>query len=142
MKHIKHLLLPLAAIGLAACEIETSGNGTLDGFWHLERADTLATGGSTDLTGTGRFWAFQSRLLNVTNGESSFMLRFSHEGDSLFLSDPYEDDRTNSDPKLEIAEPLNPYGINSLTERFRIERLKGGDLVVSSKTLRLKFKKF
>lgn len=142
MKHIKHILLPLAAIALTACEIETSGNGALDGFWHLERVDTLATGGSANLTGDKRFWAFQSRLLNVSSSEGSFLLRFSHEGDSLFFSEPYINDRTNGDPKLETPEPLQPYGINSLSERFRIEKLKGGDMVVSNKTLRLRFKKF
>ena len=34
------------ALTLASCELETSDNGKFDGFWHLERVDTLATGGS------------------------------------------------------------------------------------------------
>ena len=37
------------ALALASCELETSDNGKFDGFWHLERVDTLATGGSLNL---------------------------------------------------------------------------------------------
>lgn len=142
MTHIKFLLL-IALIGtLASCELETSGNGDLDGFWHLERVDTLATGGVTDLSNTTRFWAFQSRLLNVSDKNGSYLLRFSHEGDSLFLSDPYLNDRGNGDIKLEDHEPLRPYGINNVADRFRIEQLKGSNMILSNKTLKLKLKKF
>ena len=31
----------LTAVLSASCEIETSDNGDLDGFWHLERVDTI-----------------------------------------------------------------------------------------------------
>ena len=37
------------AAGMQSCEIETSHNGDLDGFWHLTGVDTLATGGKRDL---------------------------------------------------------------------------------------------
>ena len=35
----------LLLMSLTSCEIETSENGDLDGYWHLEQVDTLATGG-------------------------------------------------------------------------------------------------
>ena len=143
MIQFKHILLSLgAAAMLAACEIETSGNGNLDGLWHLERVDTLATCGSTNRSENNRFWAFQAKLLNVRSAEASYLMRFAHEGDSLFLSEPYQDDRTDGDQKLDTYEPLCPYGINDVADRFRIERLKGGDMVLSNKQLRLWLKKF
>ncbi len=142
MTRIKHFIFPLIACALASCELETSGNGGLDGYWHLEQVDTLATGGVTDLSEDYRFWAFQYRLLNVSGYNSSYLLRFSHEGDSLFLSDPYVNDRKNGDIQLEDQEPPRTYGINGLTERFRIEQLKGTNMVLSNKTLKLRLKKF
>ena len=142
MTHLKHLMLPLAALALSACELETSGNGGLDGFWHLERVDTLATGGVADWSAETRFWAFQARLLNVTNNDGGYLLRFSHEGDSLTVSDPYAHARPNGATRLEDAQPLRPYGINGLSDRFRIEKLKGGTMVLSTKRLKLTLKKF
>lgn len=142
MKHLKHLIHPLAALALSACELETSGNGDLDGFWHLERVDTLATGGVADYSSQSKFWAFQAKLLNVSDNNGGYLLRFSHEGDSLFLSEPYTNDRTNGDTRLEDAQPLRPYGINTLSDRFRIERMKGGDMVLRTKQLKLTLKKF
>ena len=35
-------------MSLASCEIETSDNGELDGFWHLERIDSLEKGKTVD----------------------------------------------------------------------------------------------
>lgn len=57
---IKSLLATLATpFLLASCNVETSGNGSLDGFWHLERVDTLATGGTTDYSSGYVFWGVQ-----------------------------------------------------------------------------------
>ena len=46
---VKHLFIYIIlAVGVTmttACEMDSNDNGALDGFWHLERIDTLATGG-------------------------------------------------------------------------------------------------
>lgn len=44
-KIIGALSLAVMMLTLSSCEVETSQNGDLDGFWHLEQVDTLATGG-------------------------------------------------------------------------------------------------
>ena len=44
-KIIGVLSLAVMMLTLSSCEVETSQNGDLDGFWHLEQVDTLATGG-------------------------------------------------------------------------------------------------
>lgn len=55
---MKHFLFFIIGIGLllTSCDIETSDNGDLDGYWHLVRVDTLATGVSSDLSETRVFW--------------------------------------------------------------------------------------
>lgn len=48
-KIIGVLSLAVMMLTLSSCEVETSQNGDLDGFWHLEQVDTLATGGLVTL---------------------------------------------------------------------------------------------
>lgn len=48
----KYRILPIAFVALigtfvmvfSSCEMETSKNGDLDGYWHLESIDTLENG--------------------------------------------------------------------------------------------------
>lgn len=61
---------PIAALGVAAvagllmalgslssCTLESSDNGDLDGYWHLESIDTLATGKTGDYSNRRFFGA-------------------------------------------------------------------------------------
>lgn len=136
------LLLPLA---FTSCELETSDNGKLDGLWHLERVDTLATGKSCDLSGQLLFWAVQMKLLNVNDRNyklSSAFFRFEHSNGTLRLYEPYWDDRMNGDPAIDDPSLIAPYGINSLDERYGVERLTGSEMVLRTEKLRLVFKRF
>lgn len=141
MKKIFFLLFACGAF--AACELETSGNGDLDGFWQLKSVDTLATGTSADMRESGVYWAFQNKMMSVKkiNHVSAF-LRFNHSVDSLFLSEPYIDNRDSSDIVIDDVELLRPVGINELEERFGVSQLDGGTMVLKSKTLRLRFRKY
>ena len=56
-------MVPMLSLTLGGCSIEMSDNGELDGYWHLERVDTLSTGGVCDLSGQLRFWAVQAKML-------------------------------------------------------------------------------
>lgn len=110
---------------LGACQLETSGNGKLDGYWRLERIDTLG-GGVNRMEGQRIFWAFQSRLLQTSdlNGRvQACLLRFRKEKDSLLLSDPYLYNRESGDEPITQLARLVPFGLNSLDERFKVERL-------------------
>ena len=92
MKYVCFLLmLMLGSALLNSCEVDSSDNGDLDGFWHLESIDTLATGGICDYSNQRVFWGVQHKLLTVNNykGES-FNFRFSQTSDSLILSSPYK----------------------------------------------------
>ena len=151
----KYIFIIIATLALASCEMETSDNDKLDGYWHLERVDTLATGGTTDYSGQKAFWGTQYNLIALrdqgTTGHKRFYLRFRQTSDSLNITKAYEDhwheDNQNGDVggDIPIEEPdddLRFYGINNLPEGFAKERLDGSRMVLRSKTLRLTFRKF
>lgn len=139
----KILFVLAACLSITACELEMSGNGDLDGFWQLKSVDTLATGTSADMRESGVYWAFQCDMMSVKKiNQISAFLRFNNTGDSLFLSEPYIDNRDSSDIVITDVEVLRPLGINELEEHFGISELESGTMVLKSKTLRLNFRKY
>ena len=145
---LKTIIVTLAIVSLASCEIETSDNGDFDGFWHLERVDTLATGGTCDLSKKRVFWGVQYKLISVydTDKEGTFgyYLRFTQTRDKIVTMSPYKNNwhQDNGDIPVDDPTQLAPYGINNLEEEFVKEKLNGGQMILRSKTLRLKFKRF
>ena len=146
------IIATLAIVSLASCEIETSDNGDFDGFWHLELVDTLATGGTCDLSKKRVFWGVQYKLISVydTDKEGTFgyYLRFTQTRDKIVTKSPYKNnwhqDNGEDGGDIPVDDPtqLAPYGINNLEEEFVKEKLNGGQMILRSKTLRLKFKRF
>ena len=131
---------------MTACDIETSDNGDLDGYWHLVRVDTLATGGSCDMSESLVFWAVQMRLLNVVDhlndpDHFGYFLRFEHLGGTLRVYDPYKNSRKDGDIKVEDASVLAPFGINQLEETYQVEQLDDDDMRLANDRLRLSFEK-
>lgn len=148
----KTILAAFALVALASCEIETSDNGDFDGFWHLERVDTLATGGTLDLSKKRVFWGVQYKLISVYDidkeGTFGYYLRFTQTKDKIVTKSPYKNnwhqDNGEDGGDIPVDDPtqLAPYGINNLEEEFVKEKLNGGQMILRSKTLRLKFKRF
>lgn len=145
------ILATIALTTLASCEIETSDNGDFDGFWHLERVDTLATGGTLDLSKKRVFWGVQYKLISVYDidkeGTFGYYLRFKQTRDQIVTHTPYknnwhQDVENGGDHPIDDPTQLAPYGINNLEEEFVKEKLDGGQMILRSKTLRLKFKRF
>ena len=145
MKTIKSVgLALLMAIGLVSCDLETSDNGDLDGYWHLTCVDTLSTGGTCDLSDRRIFWGVQVNLLNVADYDKSikgYFLRFKYEGSTLRLFDPYEDQDKEGDFQVEDPTVLSHFGINALDETFKIENISGSRMTLSTDELRLRFRK-
>lgn len=134
----------IALSALSSCEIETSANGDLDGFWHLVRVDTLSTGGVRDMSAGRVFWSVQADLLNITDYDrhyKGYLFHFENTGSSLRVYDPYEDNRAEGDIKVEDPSVLFPLGVNALDETFGIDRLDGSSMTLSTDELRLNFKK-
>ncbi len=69
---MKRLIFVLTiCMALVACDIETSGNGDLDGFWQLRQVDTLATEGTTDMRQSMIYWAVKKRAIDGRLGETA-----------------------------------------------------------------------
>ena len=153
---IKSLLAALATpFLLASCNVETSDNGPLDGFWHLERIDTLATGGTTDYSSGYVFWGVQKDLIYIKDSSNSsvgaYYLRFNQTNDSLHITKIYLDHGHEDNPNHEqggdipveaIDRNLRFLGLNTLSEHFKKEAINGNRMILSTEKLRLKFKKF
>ena len=134
----------IVAVMMASCELETSGNGDLDGMWRLAQVDTLATSGVDRMEGEKKYWMFQYKLLQLEDKAGtigSVLLRFEHKGGTLRVYEPYIYDRENGDRPLDDPAMTAPYGVNALDETFTIEALDGGKMVLSNDKLRLSFRK-
>jgi hypothetical protein len=142
MKNI--LIIFLVLLLFCSCDLETSKNGDLDGFWHLERVDTLSTSGSLDLSQAKLFWAFQKDLLQLRGDEQEFYLRFNHHDDQLDLSNPHLRDREKDDPAISSSTMylIRPYGINEEEEYFQVINLDNDNMVLRNQDLQLWFRKF
>lgn len=142
MKNILTIFLVLLLF--CSCDLETSKNGDLDGFWHLERVDTLSTSGSLDLSQAKLFWAFQKDLLQLRGDEQEFYLRFNHHDDQLDLSNPHLRDREKDDPAISSSTMylIRPYGINEEEEYFQVINLDNDNMVLRNQDLQLWFRKF
>ncbi|MDO4160412.1 MAG: lipocalin-like domain-containing protein [Prevotellaceae bacterium] len=145
MKQYKNILfVSLFAMIVWSCELETSGNGDLDGMWHLVRIDTLSTSGTNDLSNSLIFWSFQNKLMETsdkTKNNPNVLFRFDRTGTEIKFYNPYINDREDGD--LLVVDPLtlSPYGINGLEETFTIESLSGSKMILSTSRLRLNFVK-
>lgn len=128
-----------------SCELETSGNGNLDGMWRLVSVDTLATDGSKDMDGTKLYWSFQNNLLQFDDKNmeyNSILFRFEHKDGTLRLYNPYIYDRDNGDKPVDDVGLLAPFGVNMFEENCEIELLNGSRMTLKTSVLRLCFKKF
>lgn len=129
---------------LSACELETSHNGKLDGWWLLTAVDTLQTGGHANVEAQQCTWAFQGRLLelrDVSGQRGDYLLSFAQHGDDLLLSHPYLSARDSGDIAVQTPQPLHPYGIQTLSEQFLIITIDRQHMVLTSTSLRLYFRK-
>ncbi len=145
---MRHFLYSVGLVLLlAGCDLETSDNGDLDGYWHLTRVDTLTTGGTLDTSEQLLFWAVQVRLLNVVDQSDDadhmgYLLRFEHKEGTLRVYEPYKNSRKDGDIKVDDASVLSPFGINRLDETFRVEQLDGDGMQLTGDALRLTFVRF
>ena len=145
----QYLIFSISAFlvfSFTSCELETSGNGDLDGFWHLVQVDTLQTGGVNDTSKELFFWSFQVNLLEFSDRSYHipiYMARFNHDNGQLKVTQPclYNRDEGNEMVTEENVKDISPYGLNALEETFRVEELSGSKMTLSNGTLRLYFKK-
>ena len=145
MKKIFYLL----AFGmmLVSCEIETSGNGELDGYWQMSQVDTLATGGVADTRESFIYWGIQGKLLQIRSENDVYLsegllFRFENNNSILTLSSPFVHHLYETDEPIDDVEILKPFGIYRLEEKFAIEQLDDKCMVLTNDVVRLHFRRY
>ena len=118
----------------------------------MESIDTLENGKTCDFSARKVFWGIEHKLILIKDLEvgpfDGFYMRFNQTGDSLLIPKAYRKNQNyhEGDDDAPISaddmEDLRKYGINNLPEGFAKEALSGSKMILRSKTLRLKFKKF
>lgn len=151
-KIVHAMMVAFVAISMFAfssCELVSSDNGKLDGFWHLESIDSLENGKTVDMSKLHVFWGIEYKLIAATqydNNTERMFFRFEQTSDSLKITQAFinhgHQDNGGDIPLTEVTNDLRYYGINNLPEGFAKEALSGSKMILRSKTLRLKFKKF
>lgn len=129
----------------AACEIETTGNGSLDGNWQLHSIDTLATSQRCDMSNSYIYWGITSHILqirDIDNSNLKILFNLKKEDNKLRLFSPHNVITKDKLIALENDSLLQPLGITSLQEDFLIERSDNSQLVLKNELYRLSFKKY
>lgn len=139
---------------LAACSFDTdkvSGDGNLEGFWHLERIEYLSTdaaGATTvssvsDLSNQLIFWSFQQKLLELSDKSdetSTVLCRFTANDGNLTIGNvyipSYDTDSLSTDVSL-----LAPFGMDQLNETYSYT-IHGSMLTLTGSDRRLYLKRF
>ena len=146
MKKLLYILT--LGILLVSCELETSGNEKLDGFWQMSQVDTLSTGRVTDTREALIYWGIQGKLLQIRFSENGtylgegLMFRFNRDGDNLTLSSPVIHHLYETDDPIDDVEILKPLGIFNLVETFHIDELDDDEMVLTNNSLRLHFRRY
>jgi hypothetical protein len=146
MKRIVYILT--LSVMLVSCELETSGNKELDGYWQMSQVDTLSTGGVADTREALVYWGVQGKLLQIRFSENGkflgegLLFRFNRDNGMLTLSSPILHHLYETDEPISDVELLKPFGIFNLEEVFSIEELNDDVMVLASDTLRLHFRRY
>lgn len=146
MKRIAYILT--LCVMLVSCELETSGNKELDGYWQMSQVDTLSTGGVADTREALVYWGVQGKLLQIRFSENGkflgegLLFRFNRDNGMLTLSSPILHHLYETDEPISDVELLKPFGIFNLEEVFSIEELNDDVMVLASDKLRLHFRRY
>lgn len=137
MKKIVIAILGLLCVTCAKAPI----NGDLDGFWQL--AEIAYTGGTvTDTHNDGLFYSVQLKLIGLQrDGNNQYLGRFVQTEDSLYVYD-FRLNITGDNSQKAAVGDLQAWGIPDTTERFAIEKLNGKEMILTSATARLSFRKW
>ena len=148
-------ILSLLAIGLlmlSACDIHSSDNGALDGYWQLASIDTLG-GQSSDVREKRIFWAVQGNLLEMQNWSIEvpnainpmLVYHFTLKNNQLTLSAPIMYDRTDNssnDSVVTDVAVLRQYGLMHIATSFQVLQLSHSDMTLKTERQQLHFRKY
>ena len=143
MKKLVYIIL--STFLLTACELETPNSGKLDGNWQLRQIDTLATGGTCDMSYSYVYWAVENHLLQVRdidNHNLKIFFKYEQPGDELNIHSPHQVITKNELIPLENDSLLTPLGIAGIKDNFLIEKLNHEHLVLKNLRYKLHFRRY
>lgn len=146
MRRFLYLMGCVCLLAVSSCELYTSHNGDLDGYWHLIGVDTLSTGGYLDMTERLVFWGIQTNLVEAVDHDNDpthygYIFYFEKNDHSLRIFNAHKHDRPNGDIKLQDAAEIAPLGINSIDHVFEITYLNSDKMILVDEKLQLTFRK-
>lgn len=132
---------------MTGCDVETSDNGDLDGFWRMSSMTSVysSTLPGVDMRQSGLTWSFQGRMLelrDVNDRQKDIVMSFQHEGETLRVYDPYFVERDSGDIRIEDVSYLIPYGINHTDDSFTVRELSSDRMVLSNILVTLELRKY
>ena len=142
MKKTIFAIIACVTLMLAACDIETSDNGNLDGIWQLTAVDTLATGGHADMRMKNTQWDVQGCLLQLRNELGIYFCHFKHADGTLTMETLRLWSKELQDPEVTDIADVQPYGVNAFNEQFKVTILTSDKMVLQSEMLKLSFRKY
>ncbi|MCR4601980.1 MAG: lipocalin-like domain-containing protein [Prevotella sp.] len=148
MKRISSIIFAAAAVLAMSCELHTSDNGELDGFWQLVQTDTLTNGRSEDVRPKRIFWSVQADLLRMQDLHDDFSMYpsiyyyFELKDQTLRVYHPVVDRREISDSLVTSVETVRFYGLNHLDETFKVLQLGDEKMTLENERLRMYFRKY
>lgn len=148
MKKIFSMIAALMV--LTACELHTSDNGDLDGFWQLTQMDTLSTNRSGDVRSMKIFWAVQGDMLemrdlhtyDVEEQHEMLNFRFRLEQGRLYLTEPIANDRDISDSIVTSTATVAFYGLSRTDEVLDVVQLSAEKMTLQTELYRMYFRKY
>ena len=147
MKRIVYILSIVCLLMMTACDVETSDNGDLDGFWQMTEmhAAYFSSMEGKDMRESGLTWSFQGKLLELrdaTGHQQDIVMSFEHKGSELRVYNPYFVERDSGDIKVTNAIDLLPYGISNTDDTFQVLELSSDKMVLSNPMFMLSFRKY
>lgn len=137
----------LIIILISSCE-SYQIHGDLDGFWQVSTIENKETGDIIHCNGD-TYYSFQRDLVlisyvspNIPTGQmkENHIAHFTYENDSIHMTDfrIYLDRNGKQTPLSELAK----FGLYETFNKFGIEKLNDKSMVLSSKRVRIMFKKY
>lgn len=132
------IFFSVVALCLSSCETDAiDGDGHVEGFWHLERIETLAadsagtvrTVAEADVSDKLVFWSFQHRLLELddkADATDRILCRFTADNGTLTIGDTYVP-TYGADSIVSDASILARYGMTHLHQTLQVQRQERQD---------------
>ncbi len=137
-KIFKYTLISLCLAFCCSCD-KIDDNGDLGGFWQLTEWKSLPDGQVLATNHDGIYYSVQLDLMGFRGRGASYLSRFSHRNDSLFIGPVYKNMGAH-DEEVPISS-LAGVGVPA-TGAFAVQHLTHSKMILRSDEAVLSFRKY